>query len=82
MCGNDCTLDKDLSNASKAVCRLPALATTYSAKTFEIVEAGVLKGKWFSTAEKELPKIFDDSVMDDYIDTTAECHVGVTFKAG
>jgi hypothetical protein len=42
----------------------------------------VLKGKWFSTAEKELPKIFDDSVMDDYIDTAAECHVGVTFKAG
>lgn len=60
VCGNECTLDKTASTAAKAVCRLPALATTYSAKTFQIVEKDVLKGKWFASTEKELPKIHDD----------------------
>jgi hypothetical protein len=80
-CGNVATLDLAASNATKAVVRIPALATTHSAKTFEIVETGVLGGKWFGTEEKELAKIFDDSVMDDYVDTNAECHVGVTYKS-
>jgi hypothetical protein len=81
ICGNTATLDSAASDATKAVVRIPALATTHSAKTFSIVETGVLGGKWFGSDEKELPKIFDDSVMMDYVDSKAECHVGVTYKA-
>lgn len=82
MCGNACVLDTKLSTAAKAVCRIPALATTLSTRQFGIVEAGVLKGKWFATDAKELPKIFDDSVMDDYVDASAACHIGVNLKSG
>lgn len=82
ICGNVCALDSKASTAAKAVCRVPALATTYSAKTFAITETGVLTGKWFASNTKEMPKAYDDSVMDDYVDTAKECHVGINMKSG
>jgi len=76
-----CPLDTDASTASAAVCRIPALATTHSIREFEIQEAGVLTGTWFGSNTDELPKFYDDSVMDDIIDDTAsDCHVGINFK--
>ena len=36
VCGNECELDMSASTGSEAACRLPALATSYSASTFDI----------------------------------------------
>lgn len=37
VCGNVCPIDKTQSDITKAVCKLPSLATTYSAMTYSIV---------------------------------------------
>ena len=36
VCGNECALDLSASTAGQAACRLPPLATSYSAGTFDI----------------------------------------------
>ncbi len=46
VCGNPCPLDLTLSNASKVVCKLPKLTTTYSATTYKITDSGPITGTW------------------------------------
>lgn len=46
VCGNPCLLDDSKSDASKAVCTVPALATKYSAQAYKINSASLLSGTW------------------------------------
>lgn len=51
ICGNVCQLDMSQSNSSQAVCTLPALATAFSAKNFEIVKSGQISGTWTGSSQ-------------------------------
>jgi len=76
-------LDKAASNEHAAVCKLPALATSYSVSQFAIEESRPLTGKWFGTAEKEVAKLSDGMVLDDYVDSLSTgCNFGITLKKG
>ena len=50
VCGNVCSLVASKSEKDKAVCTLPALATSYSALTYKIVQSGLLTGTWTGSA--------------------------------
>jgi hypothetical protein len=38
VCGNTCSLDKEISNSGAAVCRLESLVSSYSVKNYELVQ--------------------------------------------
>jgi len=81
VCGNVCVLNEALSDATKAVCKVPALATTHSASTFKIKEAGLLSGTWSASATdtKQVDKVHDGVWPSEYTDTSANCWIDLTF---
>ena len=77
VCGETCVMDETASNASKVVCSLPYLASTYSATNYEIVKSGrVHDGTWTGTAsDAELAKLIDrDNVVDMEDSTGSDCY--------
>lgn len=83
VCGRSCVMDEAKSNASKVVCTLPLVATTYSTKNYEVTKSGTLHdGTWSGTATAaELKKLVDGKNIVDMIDATAtNCYVQVAYK--
>ena len=83
VCGRSCEMDETASNASKVVCSLPLVATTYSAKNYKVIEAGTLHdGTWSGTATAaELIKLYDGKNIVDLTDATAtNCYFQVAYK--
>lgn len=83
VCGETCVLDDTASNASKVVCKLPHIATTYSATNYKVVEPGTMHvGTWTGTASaSELTKLTDGKNLIDLTDATStDCHFQVAYK--
>ena len=40
VCGEECVMDEAASDSSKVVCKLPYVATTYSASNYKVVTSG------------------------------------------
>lgn len=79
VCGNVCPLDATKSDATKAVCTLPPLATTHSASTYKIVEASTLSGSWTGSVPAEVTKVTDGNWISEYTDPNANCFIELDF---
>lgn len=79
ICGNPCVLDDSKSNQNKAVCTVPALATTFSASTYKIKEASVLSGTWTAKVATEVSKLTDNIWPTEYTDSGANCWIELAF---
>jgi hypothetical protein len=82
ICGNPCTIDETLSTALDAVCRIPALATTYSNDLFGLVEAGPMALDWQTSASaSETSKLTDGNLKIDFSPAGGSCEVKATARA-
>ena len=76
VCGTPCILSTTLSDASKAVCLLPTISTTYSVTTFKTALPTVVTGTLFPAD----PKLTDGKLMIDHVDaSTTTCNFGMSF---
>lgn len=83
VCGNNCVVDSDASNADQTTCTLPVVSTAYSASTFEIVKEGKLHdGTWTGTAsDEQLAGLIDGLNMIDMEDgTSTDCYFQIQYK--
>jgi hypothetical protein len=79
VCGNPCALVDGKSDATKAVCNLPALATTYSASTYKINQAGLISGTWTGSVAAQVTKVTDGVWPSEYTDPSANCWIELDF---
>ena len=82
VCGQRCELDIAASSATQMTCTLPPVITTYSAITFDMVEASELAVTWTGTGA-DLMKLNDGINTKDSVDATAtNCYAEVSAKPG
>ena len=77
VCGETCAIDTAASDASKVVCKLPYVATSYSYSNYKVVSSGQLHtGTWTGTSSAtELAKLIDGKNLVDLSDSTAtDCY--------
>lgn len=82
VCGQPCEYST-ASTASVAKCSVPAISTSYSNSNFKIAEISedLKPGKCFGTNANH-GKVFDNNMLNNAGDTTANCHIGAEFKEG
>lgn len=78
VCGSPCALRTDLSDGDFAVCEVPELATSFSAKTYSVTEPAVLYGTVFPANSV----LYDNELVTNHIDRRNDCTFGMTFKEG
>lgn len=76
MCGSECVLREDLSDATYAVCQVPPLATTYSVQEYSIAGSQVLNATVFPAGSL----LYDDDLTIDHTANSAGCSFGMNFK--
>lgn len=83
VCSEKCVMDSKLSTATKAVCRVPMLATAYSIGNF-LVSAPTedLRSGIYFGSSANYAKAFDDNLGAGTDDLAANCHVGMKFNEG
>lgn len=83
MCEQECEVDLDASSATTAVCMLPSLMTTYSAREFDMGSHAPLDVTWTGTgSSSELTKLTDGNNLEDYSDTNNPCSFTISAPAG
>lgn len=79
VCGNICELDESASNSSRAVCKVPALATTYSVNQFKIKQPQLIEGAWTGSVAAQVSKVTDGVWPSEYTDPNANCWIEIDF---
>ena len=83
VCGNECVIDLEASDVSTAICTMPPVMTTFSAATFNMVEATVIPGTWEGTGSSaELAKLNDVDYLNDYEDSSTPCYFSLSASDG
>lgn len=77
VCGSVCELVEADSNASQAVCTVPALATTHSVSTYQIESSKDLNATLIGDRT-----VHDGLTVDPWVTTDNPCEFGMTFKEG
>jgi hypothetical protein len=66
-----------LSDASKAICIIPSIATIYSAANLNSTTSAIING----TLVPDYPELYDKNLMVDHVDTGDTCTFGMSFKS-
>lgn len=81
VCDSTCEYQDDLSTASKAICKVPSVSTSYSNENFKILKESedLNTGELFGS-NADFSNAFDNDLLNNSGDKSANCHIGVKFK--